>query len=327
MDSAIPPPAPFKDRKTGLVIFGAATTLMGLCCALFVPLVLLAALLPAGGANPSTASRNILPVAILYGALAVVFIWLGIGSIMARRWARALLVVASWTCLISGLGALVMAALMGPQLAAAIRAAQPPGRPELSGTAGTMMIIVLIILGSLFVLLPLLWALFYSGKNAKATCEARDPVVRWTDHCPLIVLTVSVWLACEALMMTMLPLMHQAATPFFGLLVPGVPGMAWYWFLAVIWAYGAWAIYRLDRRGWWVIFIATILFCLSNVMTYSRHDIREVYASMGDQTAQIAESFMGGNRVVWSSLLFVAPFLGLLFYIRKFMTGAQVRRE
>jgi hypothetical protein len=84
--------------------------------------------------------------------------------------------------------------------------------------------------------------------------------------------------------------------------------------------------YRLDRRGWWVIFTATILFCFSNVLTYSRHDIREVYASMGYQTAQIAEGFMGGKTVVWSSLLFVAPFLGLLLYIRKFMTGAQPTR-
>lgn len=322
MDSVTPPPAQFKDRKIGLVIFGAATTLAGLCCALFVPLVVLAAMLPATGAHPPPGA-NILPAAVLYGALAVIFIWLGIGSIMARRWARALLVVASWTCVISGLGALAMTAIMAPQLGAAIRAARPPGRPELSGPAGTAMIIVLIILGFLFVLLPLLWGLFYSGKNVKATCEARDPAVRWTDHCPLIVLTVSVWLAFEALMMTILPLMHHAAAPFFGLLVPGVPGKAIYLFLAVIWAYGTWAIYRLDRRGWWVIFTATILFCLSNVLTYSRHDIREVYASMGYQTVQIAEGFMGSNTVVWSSLLFVAPFLGLLLYIRKFMTGAQ----
>jgi hypothetical protein len=243
MDSATPPLAQFKDRKIGLVIFGTATTLAGLCCALFVPLVLLAAMLPATGAHPPPGA-NILPAAILYGALAVVFIWLGIGSIMARRWARALLVVASWTCLISGLGAMTMAAIMAPQLTAAFRAARPPGRPELSGPSGTALIIVLIILGFLFVLLPLLWGLFYSGKNVKATCEAHDPVVRWTDHCPLIVLTVSVWLAFEALMMTMLPLMHHAVAPFFGLLISGVPGMAFYFFLAVIWAYGAWSTFK-----------------------------------------------------------------------------------
>jgi len=44
------------------------------------------------------------PIAIIsilfYALLAVLFVWLGIGSIMARRWARALVLVSSWFWLV-----------------------------------------------------------------------------------------------------------------------------------------------------------------------------------------------------------------------------------
>ncbi len=125
--------------------------------------------------------------------------------------------------------------------------------------------------------------------------------------------------------MVLMPAFHAVAA-FFGLLLSGVAGSALYLFLAVVWAYCAWALYRLDRRGWWVIFAAMVLFCLSNMITYSRHDISEVYAAMGYPTVQIAEirklGFMGGTTMVWSSLVFTVPFLGYLLYIWKFFTGA-----
>ncbi len=44
-----------------------------------------------------------------------------------------------------------------------------------------------------FVLVPAVWMFFYQSRHVKATCEARDPVTRWTDACPLPVLGFCLW--------------------------------------------------------------------------------------------------------------------------------------
>ena len=55
------------------------------------------------------------------------------------------------------------------------------------------MVIALLFLGVFFVILPAVWIFFYKSRQVKATCEARDPVARWTDACPLPVLALCLW--------------------------------------------------------------------------------------------------------------------------------------
>ena len=104
----------FKDRKAGLVIFGILTVMMGVVCALFVPLAIFAQTV---SAKPTGAPPNyhvIVPAIVTYGGLAVILIWLGIGSIKSRRWARALLLIFSWSWLIVGVLSFVVVAFMAP---------------------------------------------------------------------------------------------------------------------------------------------------------------------------------------------------------------------
>jgi hypothetical protein len=309
------------------VIFGAITMLVGCCSALLLPLLILARTMAANSSNPPPTSPLVFPV-VFYAFFAVALISLGIGSIQARRWARALLVIWSWSLLIIGLISIVVLAFMAPQLTAAIEAARPPGQPQLTGTARyVLMLIPIVTIGFIYVLLPLTWALFYSGRNVKATCEARDPVVRWTDRCPLPVLAVSLWLLFGALMMLLMPAFHAVA-PFFGILLSGAAGIVLYLLLAFISGYSAWALYRLDRRGWLVVFALMVVLCVSNLITYSLHDLAEVYAAMGYSTAQIGQIrklvVMNRTLLVWSSLVFTLPFLGYLLYIRKFLNDAPL---
>src|SRR5271156_3567557 len=98
------PPLEFHDRKTGLIIFGVLLILLGCGAGMLVPLMLLGAMLPvhAAGVEP-TPIRLLLPGVFVYLLLAVAFIWLGIGSLLCRRWARALALIIAWTWLLSGL--------------------------------------------------------------------------------------------------------------------------------------------------------------------------------------------------------------------------------
>jgi len=55
------------------------------------------------------------PGLMLYVVAAAVLISLGYGSYLARRWARALILVLSWIWLVSGIGGIVFWALFMPQ--------------------------------------------------------------------------------------------------------------------------------------------------------------------------------------------------------------------
>src|SRR5882757_285048 len=99
---SVPPPA-YKDRSSGLVIFGILTLLLGCLAGLFVPLMLFGQMMAAKAPNaPPVNHATMLPGVAVYVLLAVALIWLGIGSIKARRWARALLLIFSWSWLIMG---------------------------------------------------------------------------------------------------------------------------------------------------------------------------------------------------------------------------------
>ncbi|MCW8983814.1 MAG: hypothetical protein OQK55_00610, partial [Thermoanaerobaculales bacterium] len=81
----------FKDRTAGLIIFGVVSILIGACCALLVPLMFLSVALSDSVAGGGVDARSAWSASALYGVMAVAFVWLGIGSIRARRWACELL--------------------------------------------------------------------------------------------------------------------------------------------------------------------------------------------------------------------------------------------
>jgi hypothetical protein len=320
MDQEIPPSAGFKDRKTGLNIFGFLTLAAGGLCALFVPLMFLAQSMPRNPDMPPQNPQAMYPAMIIYGVLAIVLIWLGVGSIMARRWARALILILSWSWLIMGIVALAFMIISEPQIAADMQQAHRAGQPEVPASALEAGMVVF--MGVIFVILPAIWIFFYGSKQTKATCEARDPVVRWTDRCPLPVLGLCIWLGWCLPMMLVAAVMFHPVLPFFGMFLTGIAGIAEYLFLIAAWAYSVWALYKLDMRGWWVLFITKALFGISGFLTYCKHDPSELYQLMGFPEQQIARmqkfNFFQGGRMAWVVVFFEVPWLCYLIYVRKF---------
>lgn len=320
-------PTDFKDRKTGLVIFGILTTLMGGVCALFVPLMFFGQAMSAKTGTPQN-TQVIIPAIVMYGALALVLVWLGIGSMMAQRWARALLLIFSWSWLIIGVISICVMAFVLPQIMESITSTAKPGQPELPAAAKSMMVVIpMIILGVIYVILPGVWVLFYRSENVRATCEAYDPVVRWTDRCPLPVIAVSLWLAFSAPMMVVMAVVYKGVLPVFGTFVVGPAGSALCVVLAFLWAYSAWAFYKLKSIGWWMVVVSIVIFTISAFVTYSRRDLVELYALMGYPQEQIAEiqkfNFLKGATMAWASLCGAVPLLGYLIYLRRFFPGRQ----
>lgn len=317
------PVVPFKDRSAGLTVFGVLTILAGGLCALFVPLMLWGQAMSEKTTGMPANYQAIIPGTVLYGVLAVALVWLGIGSCKARRWARALLLIFSWSWLVMGVIALVFMILMLPQLSTAIQSSQPTGQPPLPEAAKTVMVVLpLVFMGVIFILIPAVWVFFYRSLHVKATCEARDPARRWTDACPLPVLAVSLWLALGVPMMLLMPLTYRSMLPFFGGFITGPAGTAGYIVLAGVWAWCARALYRLDVRGWWLLVAGMLVFTVSHVMTYMRHDVMELYALMGypeQQMEQIRKfNFLTNGMMTWGSLCSMLPFFGYLVFLKRY---------
>ena len=117
---------------------------------------------------------TILPAVSIYGVLAVALVWLGIGSTMARRWARALLLIFSWYLAYHGSVSFFFHGVHDVEdTLFRRRSAGHPPTP--SPTMGMVMVFMSLVFGVLFAILPAVWTFFYSSRHVKATCETRDP--------------------------------------------------------------------------------------------------------------------------------------------------------
>jgi hypothetical protein len=320
-----PPPPPHKDRSAGLVVFGILTILLGCLAGLFV--LLMMAQVAFGGAMKQTVGLSeILPAMSIYGILAAALVWTGIGSIMARRWARALLLISSWIWLVMGVFILVFMVFFIPHILALASSAGTTNQPVSNTVTAAMdmvMLFVFLVMGVLFVILPVIWVYFYSSRHVKATCEKRDPVTRWTDACPLPVLGLCLMSVIGAPMMLMMPFTGHCVMPFFGVFLTGPAGGLFCLAVAAVWTYAAWSLYKLERRGWWVIFIAICVLSASAVVTFARHDMLEMYRLMNYPEAQIEQmqksGLLVGNGMEWMTLCSMLPLLGYLVFIRKYL--------
>jgi hypothetical protein len=318
-------PSPsYKDRSTGLTVFGIFTLLLGGLCGLFVPLMLVGQMAAARANPPQANFAMMLPGIVLYGGLAVALVWLGIGSILARRWARALLLIFSWSWLIGGLIASMSMAYVMPRVMAQQPAANgTAGNPAMPAAAlAGVMVFMFLFFGVFFILLPAVWIFFYKSPHVKATCEARDPVTRWTDACPLPVLALGLWLLFVVPMWLLIPIVGHGVMPFFGMFLTGLPGSLLCLVMAFLWAYAAWLLYKLDARGWWLILIASLVFMVSTLVTYARHDIIEVYQLMGYPEAQIEQirkvDLLTSHRMNWLMMFCTLPFLAYILFVKKY---------
>ena len=320
----------YKDRSTGLTIFGILTLLLGGGCGLFALAMSVSLLKIRAAGAPPVSVWGILSAFGIYGGLAVALIWLGIGSIQKRRWARALLLIFSWSWLVLG----IFMTAITPFFMAGVLATLPPnaetGQPSLPPGAITgIVIFMVIILLVFFVLAPALWVFFYQSRHVKATCEACDPVKRWTDSCPLPVLWFSLWTWLAVPTMLLWTLTGHAVMPCFGRFVTGLPAGLICVVSAVVWGVAARWLYRLDARGWWLILVTMLVFQGSSLLTYAQHDIVEMYQLQGLPPAQIDQmqklGLFKGHRMGWFMALFTGLFLGYLLFIKKYF-GAEANR-
>jgi len=298
----------FRDRSLGLVVFGVIEILIGGFCALLVPLSLLAWWVSGGEAGGSATLRSTLPVVVIYLVIAVLFVWLGIGSIRARRWACDLMLAISRIWLLTGFCTLLISWLVLPGLLRGVGAAEGLSSEVLLVAIGVTFAIVSLV----YVLLPGAFVLFYRLPDVKATCRARDPRRQFTDDCPPRVLTLAVVWGMAAISVMAMPA-YDWAFPFFGRLLHGVAG-AVPWIAALVACAGlAWGSCRRRPWAWWGAVAATVVAAAATVLTSIQVSPEEIVRAlpMADDQRQVLLSITWpgawvialGWIVVWASML------------------------
>ncbi len=317
-----PPPSPvpdFKDRRTGLLVFGILDILLGVLCVLLVGLMVLGQAMVSRTAATALSTRMLLPGMLFYLALAAAFVWLGIGSIRCRRWARALALILAWSWLCVGV---ISVPVTGFVLPRALADASATGQTLPRGLLTVVLVFQLVLMTLLLVVLPAVLVCFYQSRHVKATCQACDPTPRWTDACPLPVLAVACWLWLGSVMILSLPLVCGGVLPLFGAIVSGWPGTLLDGVLAVLWFWLGRLWYQLKPAGWWLFVAALVVLSLSNLMTFSHVDLMELYRKMGYPEAQLdlirRQGWLSNRFLVWISVASLVPMLGYLLWVKGF---------
>lgn len=203
-----------------------------------------------------------------------------------------------------------------------------PGMEGFQGDAGWLIVLVpVIVIGFLFVLVPIPFILFYQAESVRRTCVERDPVSRWTDACPVPVLAAAVWLWVGAAMFALMPFSQNGVFPLFGTIISGAPGSVICLIAAAVWLWAGFGFYRLNRRAWWITVAVFLLMMTSALITFNRVDVMEMYREMGYSQVQLDQieqfSFINSKTMLWWSLTGVVPLMGYLIFVKRYFRSSD----
>lgn len=323
-------PGGYRDRSTGLQVFGVIQIILGALVALFIPMVLLGAVMSRRMTGMAMPMGTYMMACLTYAVLAIALVTPGIGLIRARRWAWALTLILSWFSLIIGVFVTVlMTAVLPSSFAAGLRkaAASNPGASGLStGVSAVILTFVIVLFAVFLVAIPLAFVLFYRRKDVEATCKHRDPVERWTDRCPLPVLAASLLFAGAAPYYLVLSF-TTPLVPFFGRYLTGVSGAIGCLVLAALDAFLAVWFFRVRLLGWWVGMVSLALRIISAAITFAHGDLLQAYSRLGWKQAQIeamsSSPVLRGRLVLWWSSVYLLVILGYMVWIKRYFHPAR----
>jgi hypothetical protein len=332
----IPQETSYRDRSTGLILFGVLQIVLGLMSALMVPFAALGAfmsrLTPGGGMRPA----QFLSGVSIYAFLAVLLLCLGIGSIQAKRWARALTLVISCYWLVSGaLGTVLMTAILPVFMRSFLQAQRNMGRstpsPEMStGVMAVILTIIIVFMAFFLIVVPIAFVVFYSRRDVAETCRHRDAIERWTDRTPLPVLGASVVLAVQGFYLLLTGL-TMPVFPFFGKYLHGIAAVGCFLLVAGLDAYFAVGFFRLKSAAWWTAAVVVPIRLLSMTLTYARTNMMEAYSQSGmseEQLRMINGSPLSNSHItLWWSLLTVVILYSYLLWLKRYFKAPVTEQQ
>jgi hypothetical protein len=304
----------FKNRRPGLIGCGVVHLLFGLLFVGFALLMVVAFLNMPAETAPAMPAGVMAYAGLFYLALAALFASLGIGSMMARRWAPPMILVTSWGWLVAGIAGICMMGVMGPMMTASIPENQPGAKTFMVGCMA-------VTFGVFGIIVPLIFVLFYRSPDVKATVEQLDPVPRWTDGQPVSLLVFASWMFFGALSVLLSSLMYKAL-PIGGFMLRGWPVFAILAAMATLLFWIGWGTLRRWRSAWWLAVVMLVVGIAWGTLLLTSTDPTAMSTAMGmapdpKQAEMTAAMYSSPFFYGWMALFWVA-YLAFLLYIRRY---------
>jgi hypothetical protein len=323
--SDLAPPVSYKDRSAGLILIGLLEIGLALLCLLMLVLTGMATLslraMPEAGAGNT---RVMLAGAAFYLLIGAFFGVMGVGTLRGRRWARSIMLVVSWMWLVTGLFSMIVGSAILPKMMAAMSAgtsADPSVNTAMTGC-------ILVVLGLLYIVLPGILVLFYRSPHVKATFEAKDPSLPWTDRVPAPVLALTLLFGFGAVS-AVLGVTYRAF-PVFGRMLTGIPATLAFLAVGVLCAFLAWGIYHRRPAAWWGLVVTWLLGCVNGafLLMGGSDGLRRMYVAMGTPEVQMQQMERMGIYDIWTNPLILSlmvvmwlGWLGFLIWVKRFFTA------
>jgi hypothetical protein len=319
-------PIPYRDRSAGLILIGLLEIGLALLCLLMLAFVGMATLslstMPEAGAAGGS-PKAMLAGAAFYLLIGVFFGVMGVGTLRGRRWARSIMLVISWMWLVIGLFSMIVGVIILPKMMAAMSAgtsADPSMSTAMTGC-------ILVVLGLLYIVLPGILVLFYRGPNVKATFEAKDPSIPWTDRVPLPVLALTLVFGFGAAS-SLLGLTYRAF-PVFGRMLTGIPAALAFLAVGALCAFLAWGTYHRRPAAWWGLVATWILGCVNGafLLLGGGAGLRRMYVAMDTPEIQMQQMERMGIYDIWTNPVILTlmvvvwlGWLGFLIWVKRYFT-------
>ncbi len=294
---------PDRDYSAGLAAFGAAEIVLGALC------FMLAAML--FGSVSAAAPGSLLPKHGVPSGIALLLLsawWsaMGFGSLRARRWARALVIVGAWVAVFYGTLAMALALVVLPEACNAIVDAGVVG-------PGDAVAVLYAAVGMLFLLhmvFPLAAIVFYGMKGVRNSCERRNPRPCWTDRLPLPLMAMG----CISILGSLLVVaggFENHVVFFFGRVLSGGWGACVLLAVSAGSAYVGWGAFTRRMHAWWGAYVLVLLVCSSMMLTFAEIDMETLYLRMGHGAGDVdrLERFIPFSP---AALTFVSCIWGIL---------------
>ncbi len=323
---AAPAPPQFKNRRWLLITAGIVELLMAVGVLGMMALLLVSTSL-GGKQAPPPPGVNIAVVqafmAVFYGAIAAFLILVGIGSILAKNWARIAGLIAAWFWLAMGVIVSLTTALIMPAVLHQVeQQSQGPPVPRL------FFAIFFTVMAAFYVGVPLAFVLIYSNKHVRMTClatsgrvlteqTAAQPIGTTTRGYPIAVGILVGWLAFGIVIAVPTLLFMSRPYPFFGTFLHGAAAIAAGEMMMLISGYFVWNLYKLRPLGWWGTLIVHLVYPLSAGITIARYGMHGyLLAILPDFESNPAYRMMGSFFTrLFPVLIWIGPVIVFVYLL------------
>jgi len=272
---------PNRDRSRGLVVFGVLEVGLGILA--FSLAMLLLVTVSATGIGGMKLSHFRMSMVFMF-LLTAWFIVIGLGSMKACRWARALVLVGAWIAVLFGTFGLALMLYVLPGMYTILLASgQLDPRFALSLLYGIVFSLIV-----LQVVFPLVAIGFYSLAGVQATCERKHPASCWSDRYPVPLLTLGFILALGGLSIIAESTINYVVF-LFGRIFSGMAGMLIMLLISAACGYVGWGALKCKKHAWWGAYALVLLVSSSMMLTFSELDMPVLYSHMGYNEQQIQQ--------------------------------------